>query len=558
MRGLIVFLSLVFVFSLFLSGCGKTTTKTTSDKASQKQSQNGSGKKDTTKTTAEKPQNGGNIIIGSIGAPTIFNPYYSTDQSSADIEGFIYNGLVTVDKNLAPVGDLAKSWDVSKDGLTYTFHLRHGVKWQDGKSFTADDVVFSYNIPRSKDYTGPRASDFEKIKDVKALDPYTVQVTLKEPYAPFLTVTAGYGILPKHILKDVPIKDLGKNSFNTKHPVGTGPYEFVDWKDGQYVKLKYNPNYYAGRAHIDTITYKIVPDENSLLTQFQAGSIDYIGLQSTDLATGKDLVSKGKAQMKTTLALSYSYIGYNELNPLFKDKKVRQALTYALDRKKIVQAVLNGDGKVANTPGSPIEQWAFNPNVPKFSYDPAKAKKLLAEAGWKDTDGDGILDKNGKKFSFVLKTNQGNKARAQIAQVAQQMWKQIGVEAKPQIEEWSAFIKDVTAPNWKYDACILGWNLSVDPDPTDIFSTKEIKSGLNFVHYSDPAMDKLMYKNTKVADQTQRGDMIKKIQAGIAEDQPYTFLYYPNSHILYSPKLQNVQQHSAIPYYNIQDWWIKQ
>ncbi|WEG12909.1 peptide-binding protein [Pullulanibacillus sp. KACC 23026] len=547
-RSLILLLSIVVVLSLVLSACGST---------SKTSSQTDTKNTDSTKTSSGKPQDGGDLIVGSIGSPTTFNPYYSTDIPSGDIEGFIFNGLTTVDKNLKPVGDLAKSWDVSSDGLTYTFHLKSGVKWQDGKPFTADDVVFSYNIPRSKDYTGARGSDFEQIKDIKALDSSTVQITLKEPYAPFLTTTCSYGILPKHILGDVPIKEMDKADFNTKDPIGTGPYKFVEWKDGQYVKVEKNPDYFDGPAHINTITYKIVPDANALLTQFQAGDIDYMDLQSTDLATGQNLVQQGKAKIQTTLALDYTFIGYNEQNPLFKDPKVRQALTYALDRNKIIKSVLNGDGKIANTPGSPLEKWAYNPDVPSFDYNPAKAKKLLAEAGWKPGP-DGILEKDGKKFSFTIKTNQGNTAREQIAQVAQQMWKQIGVEATPKIEEWSAFIQEVTTKPWKFDACILGWSLSVDPDPTAIFASSQAENGLNFVHYSDPAMDKLMAENTSITDQTKRGEVIKQIQAGIAQDQPYSFLYYPNAHIMYNPKLQNVQQLSAADYYHIKDWWIKQ
>jgi peptide/nickel transport system substrate-binding protein len=537
----------IFIVALVLSGCSQKNATTDTYKQT-----------DETSGNTEKPKDGGNLIIGTSGSPTLFNPYYSEDTASSDIEGMIFNGLVTVDENLNPVGDLAKNWDISDDGLTYTFHLKDNVKWQDGQPFTADDVVFSYSIPMNKDYTGPRASDFEKIKEVKALDEHTVQVTLKQPFAPFLTSTAGYGILPKHLLQDVPIKELDKASFNTKQPIGTGPYKFVEWKDGQYVKLEANKDYFEGRPHIDTVTIKFIPDANAILTQFQAGDIDYMALQSTDLATGEQLVKQGKAKIKTTPSLSYTFIGYNQLNPLFKDKKVRQALTHALDREKIIQAVMNGDGKIANTPGSPLEKWAYNPDVPTFDYDVDKAKKLLAEAGWKDTDGDGILDKNGKKFSFVIKTNQGNKVREQIAQVVQQMWKEVGIEAKPKIQEWSSFIKDVTAPTWNFDACILGWALGVDPDPSDIFSSKEIAQGLNFVHYKNPELDKLMAENTKITDREQRGEMIKEIQAGIAEDQPYTFLYYDNDHIMYNPKLQNVQQHPSIAYYKIEDWWIKQ
>ncbi|HET7616289.1 MAG TPA: peptide-binding protein, partial [Bacillales bacterium] len=514
---------LALVFALVLSACSSGNGGT--QKASKGESGDQNQSQGSNEETA-KPQNGGDIVLGSIGSPTIFNPYYSTDVPSSDVQYLMFNSLVTVDKSFNPQPSLAKSWEVSDDGLTYTFKLRKDVKWQDGKPFTADDVVFSFNIPRDKDYTGPRGSDFEQIKSIKAVDKYTVKVELKQPYAPFLTSTATYYILPKHILKDVPIKKMAKADFNTKHPIGTGPYKFVEWKDGQYVKLKANEDYFKGRPHIDTVTYKIVPDANSLLAQFQAGQVDYIDVQAPDIATAQTLVEQGKAKMKSQLELSYTYLGYNLRNPLFKDKKVRQALTMAIDREKIIKAVVNGQGKVANAPGSPVS-WAFNSNVPKFPYDPEKAKQILADAGWKDTDGDGYLDKNGKTFSFVLKTNQGNKTREQIATVVQQQLKQVGIKVTPKIIEWSAFIKQVTAPNWNFEAVILGWSLGTDPDPSDLWSCDEIKQGLNFVAYCNKDIEPLMKKNTKLLDRQKRKEVIGKIMAQIAEDQPYTFLYYP-------------------------------
>lgn len=544
-----------FVLSLFLAACNANPggSQTAGDGSE------GGSESDSTGTSEEsgKPQYGGDLIVGSTGSPTTFNDYYATDTASGAIIGFLFNGLITFNDQFEPVPDLAKDWEVSEDGLTYTFHLKEGVKFHDGEEMTAEDVVFSYNIPRSEDYTGPRASDFAVIENIEAVDQYTVKITLKEKDASFLSSVASYSILPKHILGDVPISKLAEHPFNTKNPIGTGPFQFVEWKDGQYVKVKAFEDYFEGRPYLDSVTYKIVPDANALLAQLKAGDIHYMGVQSTQLRSVKPLVEQGKLEMKTTLSLAYTYLGYNMRLDMFDDVKVRRALTHAIDREKIVQAVLNGDGQVAHAPGSPLS-WAYNEDVPKFPYNPEKAKQLLEEAGWVDTDGDGIREKNGKEFAFTIKTNQGNEVREQTATVIQQMLKQVGVKATPKIIEWSAFIEQVTAPNWDFEAVILGWALGMDPDPSDLWHTREIEQGLNFVAFSDPELDKLMDKNTKILDQEKRAEVIGKIMAGIASQQPYTFLFYPNDHIAYTPKLHDVKLHPRIGYYKINTWWMEQ
>jgi peptide/nickel transport system substrate-binding protein len=546
-------LSFILMFSVFLGACSSSSTSTDDESSGSGSSGESAGSKE----EAGKPQQGGDLIVGSTGAPTNFNDLYSTDTSSGELTNMMFDTLVGIDKEFNPIPKLAKKWEISDDGLTYTFHLRDDVKWHDGKKFTAEDVVFTFKIPLSEEYNGQRASSFEMIKEVKATDDYTVKMTLKYPFAPFMQDAANsYNILPKHILKDVPIAKLGEHEFNTKNPTGTGPFKFKEWKEGQYVKVVANEDYYGGRSYLDSVTYKIVPDANSILAQFKAGDIDYIDVQATQLPSVQPMVDQGKVEMQTSLALQYNYIGWNLRNPLFEDKKVRQALTHALDRKKIIEAVLNGDGKVAHAPGSPLS-WAYNPDVPKFEYDPEKAKKMLAEAGWKDTDGDGILDKDGKKFSFTLKTNQGNEEREQIAVVVQQMLKEVGIEVTPKLVEWSAFVEVISPPNWDFEAIVLGWALGTDPDPTDIWHTKEIENGLNNIAYSNKKLDELMEKNTKIVEQEKRAEVIGKIMAGIAEDQPYTFLYYPNQHIAYTPNLHDVELHPRLSYYNIEKWWLE-
>lgn len=547
-KSLLALLSLLLVFSLFLAACNSG--------AGEKTPASGSGGKEDEKPAedAGEPQMGGDIVVGSIGAPTLFNPLYSTDVSSSDIEDFIYDGLVDSDTEFNPVLNIAEDIQTSEDGLTYTVKIKEGIKFHDGEDLTADDVVFTYSIPKSPDYVGERGSAFESMESVTKKGDYEVEFKLSKKDASFYPVTLSYGILPEHILKDVPVGELGEHEFNTKSPIGSGPFKFVEWKDGEYVKVEKNPDYFQGEPYLDSITYKIVPDQDALLAQLQAGDVHFTEVPGTDIETVKSTFSGVKVE--SGLGLSYTYVGWNEKNELFKDVKVRQALTQAIDRKTIVAQVMNGDGEVADVPESPLS-FAYSDDVKKFEFDPEAAKATFKEAGWEDTDGDGILDKDGKKFSFTLKTNQGNKIREDIAVVVQQQLKEVGIEVKPEIVEWSAFIEQVSAPNWDYEAMILGWSLSTFPDQYDIFHSSQAAEGLNMIHYSNPEVDKLIDEAKQILDQDEYAAAYGEIYKLLAEDQPYTFLYYPNVHRVMPENLQGYEFNAKSEYYNIHKWWLK-
>ncbi|SDE09209.1 peptide/nickel transport system substrate-binding protein [Bhargavaea beijingensis] len=498
---------------------------------------------------------GGNLILATTAAPTLFNPYYSTDTSSSTIEGFIFSGLVTVDQDFNPEGDLAESWDFSDDGLKWTFHLRENVKWHDGEPMTADDVVFSYNIPRDPDYVGPRGLPFEIIEEVNKIDDYTVEFVLSEPYAPFITITAQFEVLPKHILGDVPIAELGKHPFNTKEPIGTGPFKFKEWKEGEYIALEANEDYHLGAPKLDGLLYKIVPDTNTLMAQLQVGEISMAGISPEYVGMAQDLESKGMVKLESGPSNAFEYIGYNLRNELFQDKKVRHALTHAIDREAIIEAILGSAGTVAHGPGSPAN-WAFNPDVPKFEYDIEKAKQLLREAGWKPGP-DGILQKDGKKFEFALKTTSANEIRQQIAEVAQQQWAEIGIKTSIEVLEWSAYVEQTSPPNWNFDAMVAGWSIGSDPDPTWFWHTSEIEAGLNYNGYSNPKVDELLSKNTQIADLEERKAVIAEADAIVTEDQPNTFIYYPEGYLAISPKLAGPTFNAANTYYKIHEWYFE-
>ncbi|ART75795.1 peptide-binding protein [Sutcliffiella horikoshii] len=547
---------LTLVLSLFLAACsgsnnaGTNTNNTNNAPAGENNEE--PAEEDEEATT--EPVQGGDLVIGSTGSPTMFNPLYSADTASSAIEGFIFDGLLTSDTAFETQLNMAESWDISEDDLVHTLKIKDGIKFHDGETLNADDVVFTLSIPLSEDYDGPRAGYFEKIESVEKVDDLTVKVTLNA-VDPTIHIALGYPILPEHVLGEVPVAELGEyTEFNTKNPIGAGPFKFESWEDGQFVKVVANDDYWNGRPYLDSLTYRIIPDADALMTALAAGDIHYYTVPATDIATVKEWEANGQLKVESGLALSYTYLGYNLRNPLFEDKKVRQALTHALDRELIVESVMNGDGEVADVPESPLS-WAYDEDVPRFEYDVEKAKAMLEEAGW--TPGaDGTLEKDGQKFEFTLKTNQGNKVREDIAVVVQEQFAELGIKVTPDIMEWSAFLADIDPPKWNFDAIILGWALSTDPDPSGIFHSKEIEEGLNFVGWSNPDADKLMDEANLTMDRDERAAKIQEINRIIAEEQPYTFLYYPNAHHAMPTNLEGTEFHARDEFYKINEWWL--
>lgn len=546
-------LTLMFALVLFLAACGGKTATEPEKEAEKEETP------DTEEPASNEPQYGGDLIVGSTGSPTMFNGLYSSDASSSDIEGMIFDSLVGSDLEFNPSTEngLAESVEAAEDGLTYTVKIVENAKFHDGEPLTADDVVFTYNIPLSDDYDGVRKSYFEAVESVEKVDDYTIKFNMSKVDTQFPVVGLGFGILPEHILGDVPIADLGEHDFNFRNPIGSGPFKFEEWKDGEYVKVVANDDYWDGRPYLDSVTYKLVPDANAMLAQLQAGDIHYwAGVPQPDVPTVESFADATGIRLESGLALSYTFLGFNQRDDKFQDKAVRQAITHAIDREAIVANVMNGLGEVAHVPESPLS-WAYNPDVPKFEYDVEKAKQMLADAGW--TPGaDGILEKDGKKFSFEVKTNQGNKVREDIVVILQQQLKEVGIEVKPQIVEFSSLIADIDPGVWNFEAIVLGWSLGTDPDPSGIFHTKEIEAGLNFTGYSNPELDVLMDAQLQELDREKRKQMIGEVQVGLAEDQAYTFLYYPEEFRALPANLEGYEFHAKNQMYKINKWWLKQ
>ncbi len=461
------------------------------------------------------------LIESSIGDASFLNPILAQDSASSDINGLVFNGLIKYDRNLQNfVGELAETWKINEGPEPeITFFLRKGIRWHDGKEFTAEDVKFTYDKIMDEKTNTVRRSDYELVKKAEILDPYTFKVTYRQPFSPGLG-TWSMGIIPKHLLEK---GDINTTQFNRK-PIGTGPFKFVEWVSDEKIVVEANPHYFQGKPYLDRIIYRIIPDSSLSEMELLTRGIDLYGVSPFQFQRMKEVPF---LNVYSQPSLGYTYIGYNLQNPLFQDKRVRQALTYAINREEIVQYVLYGLGTVANGPFPP-QLWYSNPHVKPLPYDPAKARQLLAEAGWKETNGDGILKKDGKPFSFKLITNSGNDTRRDVGVLAQRAFRELGIDVKLELYEWSVFLKNFINPK-AFDACILGWSLSPDPDDYQIWHSSQIEKGFNFISYRNPEADRLWEEGRREYNIEKRKVIYWRINELMAEDQPYTFLFVPLS-----------------------------
>jgi peptide/nickel transport system substrate-binding protein len=503
------------------------------------------------RSSSNSPAYGDIMVEGSIGDATNLVPILSTDSASHGIASLIYNGLVKYDKDLQLVGDLAESWDVSRDGLIITFHLRKGIKWHDGRPFTAEDVLYTYQVTVDPKTPTAYAGDFLKVKKAEILDPYTFRVTYDEPFAPALT-SWGSPILPKHLLAG---KDITTSSL-TQHPVGTGPYRFKEWITGQKIVLVSNPDYFEGRPYIDGYVMRIIPDMATMFLELRASGIDRMDLTPLQYKkqTENNLFRKNFNKYRF-LSFSYTYLGYNLKKPIFADKRVRQAISYAIDKNEIIEGILLGLGKPATGPYKP-GTWPYNPHVKTYPYNPQKAKELLAQAGWRDNNGDGILEKDGRPFAFEILTNQGNEVRQKCAEIIQKRLAQIGINVKIRIIEWAAFVNDFIGKK-KFDAAILGWTIPLDPDIYDVWhSSKTRPDELNFISYKNTEVDLLIEKGRSTFAQKERKKCYDRIQEILAEEQPYTFLFVPDALPIIHARFHGIDPAPAGINYNFIKWYV--
>jgi ABC-type transport system substrate-binding protein len=411
------------------------------------------------------------------------------------------------------------------------FNLRENVKFHDGHIFDAHDVKFTYEAIMDPRNLSPRLADYEPVKRVEVIDPLSVRIIYKRLYSPAIG-TWGMGILPEHLLNSQTLKTealaLGKDVQNftmrqsgfSRHPVGCGPFVFREWKSDQYIVLDRFEDYWEGPPNYKKYIFRIIPDLLTQEMEFYAGTIDNYGVQPHQV---KRLKEDPNYQSFSGTSFGYTYIGYNMRREPFDDIRVRQALSMAIDVDKIIKYVIYNQGERITGPF--LRQTDFyNPNIKPVPYDPEGALKLLAEAGWKRND-NGWLEKNGKRLQFKLITNNGNDIRKAILSIAQDSWKQIGIDVRTDLLEWAVFIQE-RVNKMDFDALVLGWSMGIDPDLYQIWHSSQTgPNQLNFVGFKNKQADDLIVKIRQEYNHEQQVEYCHALHEIIADEQPYTFLY---------------------------------
>ncbi len=502
----------------------------------------------------DRPAIGDRLIDASIGDASNLIPMIAGDAASHAIAGQLYLSLLKYDKDLNLTGQLAESWEIAGDNRTIVFHLRPGLKWTDGHPLSSEDCVFTLKLIQDEHTQSAYKADYALVTGAEAPDAQTFVVHYREPFSPALASWASLAILPKHVFEH---EDIMHTELSRHPRVTIGPYRLADWQPQQSILLRANPDYYDGPVWITERLTRVIPDPATQFLELSAGRLDSMGLTPIQYARLFETRPQLKASYRRYRYLDfvYTYLGFNLKHPLFADRRVRQALAYAIDRREIIQGVLLGLGEPIATPYKPGTYWV-NRNIKVRSYLPEKARKLLAEAGWSDHDGDGWLDRDGQRFSFTILTNNGNKQRADAATIIQQRLKDIGIEVKVRLVEWSAFIENFINRR-RFDAVILGWSLSPDPDQYTIWhSSQTAPRQFNFLSYSNAIVDDALVRARRTFDRSERKRLYDRMQEEIHRDVPMVFLYAPYSLPVIHKRIHGIRPAPAGIGYNSEHWYV--
>ena len=503
------------------------------------------------------PAYGDTLIESLLGNISGLIPNITSDGASHEVGDRIYNALLRFDRNLNPVGDLAASWEFSGDCLDLTFRLRPGVLWHDGAPFTAADVVFTYEATIDSRTPSPYKVDFSEVAAVEALDEHTVHVRYKRPYAKAITSWASHAILPRHLLAPyVAEGKIREAPQNWSAPVGTGPYRFVEIKAGERLVLVANQDYFDGRPHISRLVYRIIPSQATTFLELKAQGVDAATLTALQYTRQTDYPAFRKAYDKYNYPGSaYTYLGFNLRDRRFADRRVRQAFAHAINKQALIDGVIMGLGREATGPYKP-GTWPYTDQVKRYPYDPERARQLLAKAGWRERNADGLLVKDGQPFTFELLTNQGNDERKRIAELVQASLAEVGVGVRIRVVEWAALLKEHIRKR-HFEALVLGWGIGVDPDQYVVWhSSQQAPEQLNHIGYASPEADALLEKGRSSCVQQDRVATYHRLQEVLAEDQPLVFLYFRDALQAVSARVHGIDPGPNGIRHNFTEWFV--
>lgn len=490
----------------------------------------------------------------------VFFPLLQDVQQDGYVNSIVYNGLLTLNNKHELEPDLAKDYELSKDGLKLSFTLRDDVQWQDGEKFTAEDVKFTFESMAHKDYSGAYYSRVEAIKGAKefhegkkdtiegiVVDGNKIIFEFEKPYAPALNMLGTSLIIPKHIWEKVDVKDWENQTELLNQPIGTGPFQVKEFKSGQYVKLNRNENYFKGAPKLEKFQF-VVLNPDTAIAEILNGAVDIAEISSFKNEDIEKL-KENDISIKSYPTPNIQYMGMNTKHELLQDVKVRKAIAYAIDRQAIVDQLLEGHGVIINTPMVP-SLWSYpKDGLEEYKRDPEKAKELLKEAGY-TIGSDNIATKDGKKLQLTLVVPTGNKTREQTAPIIQSQLKEIGIDVTLDPKEFPAVMDQVTVRR-EFDMYLMANTLDIDPDPKpNWYSTAD----WNFVGFENNKSDELIDKGIETTDQKGRAEIYHEWGKLLNDNLPWLPLYAPDIMNAHTNRLKGYEPNTFVDFYQVEKW----
>jgi peptide/nickel transport system substrate-binding protein len=497
---------------------------------------------------------GGKLVYGEYGRPATMDPITSNDMVGLRLTELLFNGLVSFSPKNEVVPDLAEKWEVSPDGRVYTFKLRGDAKWHakaGDRSLSADEVVGTLDVIRHPRTLTPLKAPYELVAEARKLDAQTVEITLKRP------VVNGLGRLSFKVIPSFALKRpdfLSRDDPFVQEPVGTGPFQLTRVTDEGDVVMEANRAYYKGRPHLDSMVLKPFADRNVLTQGLLFNAVDMVvEVGSRDIA---QVEGDKRFNLYPYNALSYSFIAHNFKNPHLAKKEVRQAIAYACNRQEMLDSFYAGRGTLVSGPFAP-GSWAYNLDVKPLPFNVARAKELLASAGYTKTGEGGYLTaEDGKLLQFTLKIpiEKENETVKRVALAFQNYMKAIGIKINLEFREWQAWKQDVFVDH-DFDMVIAIWAFDDSADISTLFHSGETGAWRNnFTGYSNPEVDALIVEAKTTLDREKQRTINQRLHTLLADEQPYTFLWTLTNYAAVHKKVRHVDLH-AFKFFTFADTW---
>lgn len=497
----------------------------------------------TSKSVGSRP-----LVLGAFDEPTMINPVLSTSGISAILIDFIFDALVRIDENMEVRPGLAASWDVSDSGLVWTFHLRRGVSFHDGSPLTAEDVKFTFEVISDPDYVNPYSHVLGSVKEVVVRDDQTVEIVLRQAL-PSLPYYLYIPIIPRSLYQG---EDLRTTRLNQR-PVGTGPYVLKGWSEAGLV-MEANQGYYLGRPKIGTIIVKVFENPRAAWAGLMSGSVDFAFFMEPATL---EVVSK-LPHLKTysTVKPYYNMVVFNQRNGLFRQRSVRQAMNYAIDKGRLVEEVLGGLGAVVS--GLTMSGSPFEPKEDlSYPYDPAEASRLLSRAGWADVDDDGILERDGREFRFALCVPEEGFLQEKAVLLIQRQLAEVGIQARLDAVSLKELV-DHYLKGKSFEAIFWNFIAVGDPGINHLYwSSSQIYGGLNVFGYSNARVDELLDRGLHSLELAERVEAYRAFQREFFRDPPGIFLHWRVEHYVAPSSLRGVSVGPGGPFLSVYRWYFE-